>query len=68
MNTPWEDFGAPAVYVAHTGTLALFGTGRVSGLSLDVGHGVTSAVAVYEGYALPHAHQRQNLAGEETFF
>jgi len=36
----------------------------VSGIALDVGHGVASAVAVYEGYALPHAHQRQNLAGQ----
>jgi len=59
-----EDLSAPAIYVAYSGVLALFAVGRVSGLALDVGHGVTSAVAVYEGYALPHATQRQNLAGE----
>jgi len=45
----FEDFEAPAMYLTYTGSLALFGTGRVSGIALDVGHGVTSAVAVYEG-------------------
>ena len=59
----FETFNVPAFYVAIQAVLALFATGNTTGLALDSGHGVTHTVPVYEGYALPHAILRMELAG-----
>jgi len=59
----FETFNVPAFYVAIQAVLSLFATGNTTGLALDSGHGVTHTVPVYEGYALPHAILRMEMAG-----
>uniref|UniRef100_UPI00398E406B uncharacterized protein isoform X2 n=1 Tax=Pristiophorus japonicus TaxID=55135 RepID=UPI00398E406B len=61
----FEVFNVPFSYVAMQAVLALYSSGRTTGIILDSGDGVTHTVPVYEGYSLPHAIQRLNLAGRD---
>ena len=65
MEIVFEKFGHPAFYVAIQAVLSLYTTGRTSGLVLDSGDGVSHTVPVYEGYSLPHAIIRIDLAGRD---
>ena len=59
----FETFGTPALFVSPQATLSLYSSGRTTGVVLDSGDGVTHAVPVYEGFSMPHAITRMDVAG-----
>ncbi|EFJ51985.1 actin-like protein [Volvox carteri f. nagariensis] len=61
-----ETFQVPALYVAIQAVLSLYASGRTTGMVLDIGDGVSHAVPVYEGFSMPHAIRRLDVAGRDV--
>ncbi len=65
ISIMFESFNVPQFYVAIQAILSLYASGRTTGCVVDSGDGVTHTVPVYEGYSLPHAVIRNDLAGRD---
>ncbi|XP_051028979.1 actin-like protein 9 [Acomys russatus] len=63
VEVAFESLHSPATYVASQSVLSAYAHGRVNALVVDTGHGVSYTVPVVQGYNLPHAIQRLDLAG-----
>jgi len=61
----FEVFNVPCLYVNVQAVLALYSSGRTTGVVLDSGEGISHTVPIYEGYAIPHAIQKILLAGSD---
>ena len=59
----FETFNTPAIYVGIQVVLSLYASGRTTGIIIDSGERVSHTVPIYEGFSLPHAILRFDLAG-----
>ena len=60
----FENFNTPGMFIASSAVLSLFTSGRVTGLVIESGDGVTHTVPVYAHNSLPNVTLvRQHLAG-----
>jgi len=62
----FETFNVPSLFISMQAVLALYASGKTTGVVLDSGDGVTHCVPMYEGFALPHAIRRVDLAGRDV--
>lgn len=60
-----EELRCPAFYLSPTSLLSLYGSGKLVGAILDVGHGSTTISASYEGLLNEHQEFTVPIAGQD---
>ena len=63
MTYMFETFNVKNSYVAIQAVMSLYANGRSTGLVVDSGDGVTHTVPVFEGFSIPHAIEKMEIAG-----
>ncbi|XP_063003353.1 actin-like protein 9 [Elgaria multicarinata webbii] len=63
VEVVFESLNSPGMYVAYQSVLSVYAHGKISGLVVDTGYATTHTVPVHEGYNLPHATERMDIAG-----
>jgi actin-related protein len=62
----FETFNSPAFFVSISSVLALYASGRTTGIVVESGGGATHVVPVFEGFSLPSAIARVDMAGRDV--
>jgi len=63
VTVMFETFEINNIYVAIQAVMSLYSAGRTTGLVVDAGDGVSHTVPVFEGFSLPHAVEKMEIAG-----
>lgn len=63
VSIMFETFAVKNVYVALQAVMSLYAAGRTTGLVCDSGDGVSHTIPVFEGYSIPHAVEKMEIAG-----
>lgn len=61
----FEDFNVPRLYLAIQALLALYSSGRTTGIVLDSGDHVTHTVPIHDGNPISHAILKFDLGGRD---
>ena len=61
----FETFNVPGLYIALESVLPIYSSYNLTGLSVDLGDSNSYVVPIFEGYSLPHAVLRLDLAGRD---
>eukprot|EP00927_Polykrikos_kofoidii_P079856 TRINITY_DN76692_c0_g1_i1.p1 TRINITY_DN76692_c0_g1~~TRINITY_DN76692_c0_g1_i1.p1 ORF type:complete len:389 (+),score=66.45 TRINITY_DN76692_c0_g1_i1:41-1168(+) len=61
----FETFNVPALHVAIQEVLSLHASGRTTGIVMDCGESVSFTVPIYEGYVVPNAIGRVDVASRD---
>ena len=59
----FEKLNVQKVWVASQPAMALFATGKTTGLVVECGHGLTQSMPFYEGMPLNHGKDKNQLGG-----
>jgi len=62
----FEKFKVLSFSLMNTAALSLFSTGTTTGLVAECGHGLSYAVPIFEGFALPHGIHTLHVAGQDV--
>ena len=54
----FENLNVPSFYIATTGILALYSSGKTTGLVLDAGESVTHTMPVFDGHKIQNSVKR----------
>ena len=62
----FDTFKIKSLAIMNTAALSMYSTGKVSGLIAESGEGISYTVPIFEGYALPHAMIKLEVAGQDV--
>lgn len=60
----FESLNAHSIFLADQSILSLYATGRMDGVVLQIGHGITQVVPSHKGNPVPNTSLSSNLAGQ----
>lgn len=64
----FEAFHVPSICIANSASLSVFASGRTTGVAVECGAGLTTAVPVFEGLVLRHAVSVMDYGGQDVSF
>ena len=61
----FESFNIPGLYLADSTELSLYGTGKFTGMVIDMGDGSTQFSPIFDGLLLKDKYKRINIGGKD---